>query len=480
MKVLFVTLVGISLLAGCSPSTDYRRGKSDDNINNIRAENPNFGKMSESPIISEECKDCPTPGMPCTSGEPDTKLAFVEIDEQGAFWDRRQVKNIFDLVRASKPATATPRQKAQYVVVFVHGWRHDARWGDSNVCNFKQALGIFKRMNPDEDILGIFVGWRGQATDLPGIQYLTVWDRKVVSEEVGRGALVELLTGIENKLKGLTTKERRISPNKLMLVGHSFGASVVFNALGPVLMERTMKDLLERASRSTPDCPIEDEACADQQYLQGYGDLVVLVDVRHRATTITSSDPSQPFSFPYKLSANQPPRMVILSSEGDRATRTAFPMIRSLSIMAEKHRSDIQIVPYQQPPHPASQGTLDRQTIGNFEDLLTHDAMIRSGKSNAAGCRQIDPEWLERSVQKAEPDGKWSYDFPSSNIRIKSNAKFAPTFPVWIMPVSTDLIADHSEIVGDGALVCLFDQLLGGSNETIRQQRIKQSMPPIR
>ncbi len=156
-------------------------------------------------------------------------VAYVEIDEPGYFQDRGQVERALALVAEA--------QKPKYVVVFAHGWFRSASQTDESVRRFKCALNNLQGIdgNAGEGVIGVYIGWRGESIQIPILRYATFWDRKNTSEEVGRGSLVEFLTRLERAAKPDPT-----SWNKLMLMGHSFGASVeneVCRAQDPILWD---------------------------------------------------------------------------------------------------------------------------------------------------------------------------------------------------------------------------------------------------
>ena len=66
---------------------------------------------------------------------PTYDMAIVEFDDQGCCHDRTQMlglaKYISDLDDAAKDAI---------VIVFIHGWKHDARSDDDNVARFRHVL----------------------------------------------------------------------------------------------------------------------------------------------------------------------------------------------------------------------------------------------------------------------------------------------------------------------------------------------------
>src|SRR3989442_2027435 len=273
------------------------------------------------------------PGLPSVSRYR-IPVAYVEIDEQGAFQDRGQVDQALTL--------DAEQRKSTYVVVFVDGWFHNASQTDDNVRRFKCALNDLHGIERSggSQVVGIYIGWRGRSLEIPLLQYLTFWDRKNTSEEIGRGSLVEFLTRLERVVKPEPT-----SLNKLMLVGHSFGASAVFNAVGQIVLARFLLDAEKLASdKATPA-----HSQSRPGLVSAYGDLVVLVNPAIEATRIVPFfDALNEYTTkrPDLLSPAQPPRLIILSSEGDQATRTAFPVARAFSTIFESYDTRSVRTPY--------------------------------------------------------------------------------------------------------------------------------------
>jgi pimeloyl-ACP methyl ester carboxylesterase len=450
LRASLVLLVVLSAAAGCAAQGPYRDGAR--SVETVVAD----------PGLCEELRE---------RSRHEITLAYLEIDEQGYFQDRRQVEQALAAVaRGGKP---------KYVVVFVHGWFHSASPEDANVRRFKCALNNLQAIdgNAGEDVIGIYVGWRGQSWTLPVIKYATFWDRKNTSEEIGRGSLVEFLTRLER-----VAKPRPDSPNKLMLVGHSFGASVVFNAIGQILLERFLLDaerLLTERQPTAARPPAPPGAAPKGEHPQskpglvsGYGDLVVLVNPAIEATRIV----------PFFGSLNeftkaqtdlffdgQPPRLVILSSEGDTATRKTFPVARFFSTMLESYQDRPLPTPYGR-EITTRQRHLDWQTMGNVEALQTHAPLRKAEGSWDGKCPSVDPTWLPRTIadRKAEQHRKgepvtgagWSRTFDGTGITLAHRGVTTPSNPLWIMAVNTALLPSHSGIANP-ILICFFDGLLG-------------------
>jgi hypothetical protein len=384
-------------------------------------------------------------------------VAYVEIGEQGTFQDRSQVDEALALVRDGT--------KPKYVVAFVHGWFHNADTEDLNVQRFKCALNNIQNIddNAGEEVVGIFVGWRGESWSIPLIKYLTFWDRKNTSDEIGRGALVEFLIRLEGAAKPTPD-----TPNKLMVVGHSFGASVVFNSIGQILLTRFILDAEKLASAT----PTPTHSQSKPGLVSGYGDLVVLVNPAIEATRIV------PFFGALNeytqnradlLSPAQPARLVILSSEGDWATRGTFPVARMFSTLLESYQDSQIKTPYGQ--EIEIQGRyLDWQTMGNAEALQTHLSLRRTASGPWDGkCPPARPEWLgqeidarkaeQRSKGEVETGAGWSAMFDGTGITLRHRGVTTPSNPLWIMAVGTELIPSHSGIASP-VLICLFNELL--------------------
>lgn len=140
------------------------------------------------------------------------------------------------------------------VVLFVHGWHHNAKPGDENLRDFAASVTDTRRRlidiaNPESEVyrlsrknltgteslsvISIYVGWRGRS--LPWIlDYITFWGRKASAERVGQGDLREFLI----RLNSLYREKRDLRANGttrhflgMTSFGHSFGGQVLFKAV---------------------------------------------------------------------------------------------------------------------------------------------------------------------------------------------------------------------------------------------------------
>jgi hypothetical protein len=284
---------------------------------------------------------------------PSHGINYVEIDEQGILHDRAAAEDA--LAFAAAPPSDGARMA--YVVVFVHGWHHNAAAGDDNVQAFHRALASVRRWRPQADVRGIYIGWRGASLPVPLLRYLTFWERKNTSDEIGRGSLLEFLLRLERSVKPVPA-----SNNRLVLIGHSFGASVAFNSLAHIHMQRFVEGL---------------HATTPGERFRGYGDLTVLINpaieamrympLQSAVEYYASREQAPRLDFTHE----KKPRLMILSSNGDLATHCTFPVARLFSTALEAHN---RISAHKSPDERGRyvEWNMDRDTVGNFVDFRTH------------------------------------------------------------------------------------------------------------
>ena len=119
-----------------------------------------------------------------------------------------------------------------YVVVYIHGWHHNANElnGDprNNAIKFPflmaRQVDTLKRMALDggpqmPQVLGIYVGWRGEEYTDPLRKFLSIDGRSKVADLIGRaGVLKGDLLDIANAMRA-----RDPSASRMVVIGHSLG-----------------------------------------------------------------------------------------------------------------------------------------------------------------------------------------------------------------------------------------------------------------
>ena len=411
-------LLPILLLSACASNVMYRS-----NYDTCTYERP--GDCRENALQVS---------APGASGE--YRLGFVEYDDQGQLRDPGQVEKVLGEYQrlAGGPDDVL-------LVSFVHGWHHSAAPEDSNIQSFRKMLrdisimeeiGSRQQKRTKRKILGLYIGWRGDSISVPYLNSVTFWDRKATAHDVGTQGVTEVLLRLEeivNVKKGI---EQEVPPpltSRLVVIGHSFGGAVVYTSLQKILLDRFIDS---RAGKTF------------QGDAQGFGDLVVLMNPAFEAIR---------FSALYDLSqrgcrryfSTQLPKLAILTSEDDYATRYAFSVGRALSTLFESHTS----LDRHYCDRPGSQGMqsmrinegeADRNAVGHFEPYLTHrlkasdDKLLRD-ESFEVGLLQT--RWARHTNE--EP-----LVFEGS--RLESLNRTTALNPYLNIRVDGELIGDHNDI----------------------------------
>ena len=218
-------------------------------------------------------------------------LGFLEFKEDGSPQPLRRVPHDSDgLGQYSALEEHFKKHESNFVIVFIHGWRHDASLGDDNVSNARlYAASITKFLNDrcnifkekkhcDVTVTVIYVGWRGARVDEKDLKLQfgilgewigtlaaipTLFDRKPVSEEIGP-SVVTALRGLYNVVKS------RPGDNHMIVFGHSLGGNLLISTLRDYLI----KLVLRHQSGHLIDPPI--------------GDLTVLINPASEAANWTA------------------------------------------------------------------------------------------------------------------------------------------------------------------------------------------------
>lgn len=324
------------------------------------------------------------------------ELHTVEVDDFGTFWDVERPQAVLDSIRESTSQTNT------FVVVFIHGWHHDARQEDANYADFRNALaaigshlsgGQLNQARSDATgnasfkLIGVYVGWRGRS--LPGpLDYLTMWWRKSAAERIGDGDVAEFLRRLQHlqleadRPTGLsegTAPANNVSNDRfigIVTVGHSFGGQVLFRSvarpLEAELISRTRR-MLEPA-RAPAAGHREPVRCA----IDGFGDLNILVNPALEAYQFARIDSLyRQLDYP----SSQTPLLVVISSDNDTARQTYFPIARAITR------------PFRPEFRSAHQKTLFGSALGEHAAQRTHELRLLpdgAGSQPPADAHAID------------------------------------------------------------------------------------------
>lgn len=277
-------------------------------------------------------------------------IGFAEFTERGNAFDDAAVRTVLAKIEGRV------REQGAVVIVFVHGWKHNASEQDDNVRSFKDALQTMTAVLGDafgstglgsRRLVGVYVGWRGANIELPLLKELTFWDRKAVAEELGSGGITGLLLELDRITAGN-------ADNVLVVVGHSFGGAIVVRALADVLAERVTNRTQDARARI-------------------FGDGVLVLNP---AIEANQGLPFVEAALQRPYAASQLPLFISISSDADSATHYAFPLGQTIGL-ATWRQADLKRSYYHDRSAPDTplrlrERHLDATTVGNFAPFLTH------------------------------------------------------------------------------------------------------------
>lgn len=361
---------------------------------------------------------------------PRYDLAFAEFTERGNVFNSRWIDDILKNIEKHQDETGV------VVIVFVHGWLHNADEKDSNLLDFKKVLSALSdKDNQDfslgnRKLIGLYVGWRGASINVPLVENVTYWDRKAVAEEVGKGGVTKLLLALEDI-------DKKNKCNVLVTIGHSFGGAIVVNAVNDILIDRATQ---EGETKSIGDTIIVlNPAIEANQTLP-------LVEAAINTNDIN----------------NQSPLFISISSDADLATHYAFPLGQSLSLLFSWKQSDLKRDYYHDrltnEDLILKEEHLDTTTVGNFAPYLTH--YLSSSKVKGSTVPTLLFDSCVDKVEKCVPKGftmlsghptisplPTSYPFyfikTDSSIMDGHNDIFNPTIRSFVTTLVADIVSRH-------------------------------------
>jgi hypothetical protein len=273
-------------------------------------------------------------------------LGILEVTDEGTV-NPTQKRQVFDMLDQEL-------ENGGVLLVFVHGWHHGARTCDRDLCCFRTVLNTLKTARVKkygkeferENVVGVFIGWRGESIAVRRLNNVTIWDRKDVAETIGRGAAKELLQQISELWEPLKETVTMVS------VGHSLGGALIFQAAKETL-SGDVSDIenqnLDPFRVARADCRRDKAQEGNVKARRtGFGDLIILVNPALEASEYIPFDndlldrskegwnrkqlveAKLPYDKGHPYPANQLPVLVAVASTADSAVGTIFPISRTL------------------------------------------------------------------------------------------------------------------------------------------------------
>jgi pimeloyl-ACP methyl ester carboxylesterase len=156
------------------------------------------------------------------------ELAFVEFGEQGSYLDTSQIEAAVTLVRSTR---------RPLVVTYVHGWHNDSGSKDvERFSNFLEQVATAPSIHGQQyNVIGVYLGWRGDLTKVPLLSELTFFSRKSAAERLANNFdCFDAISSIAEAAHGHHSRSAQYT----ILIGHSFGGLVVERAVAHALDEK--------------------------------------------------------------------------------------------------------------------------------------------------------------------------------------------------------------------------------------------------
>ena len=343
-------------------------------------------------------------------------LGYVEFDDQG--WSYNQNAQMQALESRLKRDLADPQYKDTdfLTIVFIHGWHHNAHDNDCNVNEFRSMLRLvserYDQLYPGtfahrRRLVGIYVGWRGEAVDAYAIRYLTIMDRRYTAEHVAKGSVRELFAMLRKHEFAAKADSDRADRMRTLVIGHSFGGLIAFHGLSKALLNELALGKPDPEVRCKPAISREEKATN----IPAWPDMVVLVNPAFEASRFEAlhhlMDPVAGCPYP-----KERPKLIVVTADNDSATGVFFPMFRRVGTLLEGYDESI-------PRSGSQERDANWHAIGFVDRYRTHRLCLQpTGGDGYRAVASLTPP--------KKPD--WSQD------------EFAP---VWVVGAPPEIVDGH-------------------------------------
>ena len=404
----FVVILGCALAAGACTS-----------IVEIRTEHSAVPVKSLGDTRLEECVTghrSPNEIVNSLEDYGDFLIGYVEFDDQGWLYPNKakgQPDQIQALVQRMRGDLAKYGDSNLVTLVFIHGWHHNAHDNDCNVNEFRgmveRTYDVFAHQRPDGKdwrVVGVYVGWRGEAVDVPVLKYSTILDRRYAAEHVAKGSVRELFAELRQlELEQSGPGDRRV---RTIIVGHSFGGLIVFNALS----QAVVNELVSTKPRPLPTSG-SDIKC---EPLKGAGpplwpDQMVLINPAFEASRFEALHHAARLDNGCRYLPERP-RLLSVTADNDWATGSAYTAFRWVGTlfegyndMASKAEDDVE-------------RDANHHTVGFVKRYQTHRLSLRT-------------------------DGQQSYVESKFAPAAGTGIEVDPNTPLWVLRAPPEIVDGH-------------------------------------
>ena len=309
-----------------------------------------------------------TPATPQTATDI-YRLAFIEFDEQGDFWDREQLRKTVQAIRdTGRPIL---------LVSYIHGWQNNSKLADAD--DVTQFRGLLARLTADQtvqlsglQVFGVYISWRGRVVHkVNRLVDAVTWLVKEGSFYSRKNAATRISssTPITEAIFTLIKTARRDTPgnSRCIVIGHSFGALVLEKALAQALVGTWLyqEPLVPGAHRPEAVTVFKP------------ADLILLVN--SAAESIYTKEMIDMYQDTTPLRGA--PHVIMISSDADWPNKVIFPIGTKLSNTPKLLTGTFR--KYHEAGRDSSQFRYFTQTPGQNSSLQSHRLFwVRSGQTD--------------------------------------------------------------------------------------------------
>ena len=306
------------------------------------------------------------------------------------------------------PVKTDAKPLPKLIVLYVHGWKHNGSSTDDDHQHFEKFVADIKARNQNKQVLGVYVGWNAAPKlfplNLPVIDNLSFWSKERVADRIAQsGVVTKIVSSI-----GAMRMAKPEGSDQFIAIGHSFGARLLFSAVGQTLIyevEKAHPGYRKGTYRVTA----------------GPMNAAILLNPAFEASIYTSLD--DVFRNDETFDASQKPLLLTVSSRADWATGTAFPVGQWLGF---------------------ARSGQERTTLGNYACYRTHSLELVDGTpcggdgadlSSSFSASNMCLRRIERHCDKALKQDKNPFIVATTSGDIISghNDIWNPRFSEWLL-----------------------------------------------
>lgn len=394
-------------------------------------------------------------------------FSYIEFDEKGDYWDRRQLAWTIDEIRR------VARRQNVVLVVYVHGWQNDASdLRGHDVAKIHCLLERLSATQHDRRFFGVYIGWRGKS--VPGgdgwfkknsiadvlsrgtffvPHELSFYGRKNAATRVAGLPVTESIFETVRAARTGTKASGHLA--RTILVGHSFGALLLEKAMAQAFAaELVMGESGQDGKFTAPaDLVVLLNSAGESIYAKEMQDFLR----RRYGAHGHGAD---------EVSAIHP-LIVSVTSTADGATGGLFPIGTGLSNLGGGFREYQWDQKYGDSSHDVNQKEYFTTTSGHNRHIINYiaDPQGRPELPRLEDQDGCDPNMLTAfqdnlTLPLSGPGGQVEFDTLNQNgarvkWRLRATLPESLRTPYWVIQVPKEIMRSHTDIFNENSLALL-------------------------